>query len=241
MLEPQTAQEVIGYYARRIAQEVKLPSQFAALAPKVREFFENKAFGKTVNLDDQNTIRAMSTNVAHYVCVQTFREALLDTAIAEQEPKLLDADRLLSSTQPYPWSRPVYEAQKSVFNLVACDNEFEKAFAKFLDKAEDVKSFAKLPEIFGFAIDYTDGAGNLRSYYPDFVAIDTSGTYWLLETKGMGTEDVKYKDYAATLWCENASTLSGKLWKYLKVPQKEFERLQPETLADLGALVQISK
>src|SRR5262249_2469644 len=35
MPEPQTAQEVIGYYARRIAQEVKLPSQFAALAPKV--------------------------------------------------------------------------------------------------------------------------------------------------------------------------------------------------------------
>lgn len=34
--QPQTAQEVIGYCARRIAQDVKLPSQFAALAPKVR-------------------------------------------------------------------------------------------------------------------------------------------------------------------------------------------------------------
>lgn len=71
MPEPQTAQEVIGYYARRIAQEVKLPSQFAALAPKVREFFEQKAFGKTVDLDDHATIRAMSSNVAHYICVQT--------------------------------------------------------------------------------------------------------------------------------------------------------------------------
>ena len=37
--EPQTAQELIGYYARRIAEAVKLPSQFALLAPKVREFF----------------------------------------------------------------------------------------------------------------------------------------------------------------------------------------------------------
>ena len=35
MPEPQTAQEVISYYAKRIAQDVKLPSQFAALAPKV--------------------------------------------------------------------------------------------------------------------------------------------------------------------------------------------------------------
>lgn len=29
---------LIGYFARRVAQDVKLPSQFAALVPKVREF-----------------------------------------------------------------------------------------------------------------------------------------------------------------------------------------------------------
>ncbi len=49
--EPQTAEEVIGYYARRIAQDVKLPSQFAALAPKVREFLETKAFGERVDAE----------------------------------------------------------------------------------------------------------------------------------------------------------------------------------------------
>jgi type III restriction enzyme len=234
--EPQTPQEVIGYYARRIAQEVKLPSQFAALAPKVSEFFERKAFGKTVNLEDQATIKAMSTNVAHYVCVQTFKNALLGKAIAEQQPQLLGPDRPLSTTLPFPWSRLVYEARKSVFNLVACDNEFEKAFAKFLDGADDVKAFAKIPEVFGFAIDYTDG-GNLRSYYPDFAAVDTGGNYWLLETKGQETEEVKYKDQAAILWCENATTLTGKTWKYLKVRQKKFEQLQPESLSDLTALL----
>src|SRR5437773_366316 len=47
--EPQTPQEVIGYYARQIAQEVKLPSQFASLAPRIKEFFEKKAFGREVN------------------------------------------------------------------------------------------------------------------------------------------------------------------------------------------------
>jgi DNA or RNA helicases of superfamily II len=236
MPEPQTAQEVIGYYARRIAQEVKLPSQFAALAPKVREFFEHKAFGKRVDLDAPEVVKAMSSNVVHYVCVKTFRKALLGAAIAEQEPQLLGPDRMLSSTQPFPWSRPIYEARRCVFNLVACDNDFEKAFAKFLDLADDVKACAKLPEVFGFAIDYTDGAGNLRAYYPDFVAVDVQGTNWLLETKGQETIEAKHKARAATLWCENASELTSKAWKYLKVPQKEFERLQPETLADLGAL-----
>ena len=39
---PQTAEEVISYYARRIAQDVKLPSQFASLVPKVREFLATK-------------------------------------------------------------------------------------------------------------------------------------------------------------------------------------------------------
>jgi type III restriction enzyme len=237
MPEPQTAQEVIGYYARRIAQEVKLPSQFAALAPKVREFFENKAFGKRVDLDAPEVVKGMSSNVSHYVCVRTFRKALLGAAIAEQEPQLLSPDKMLSSTQPYPWSRPIYEARSCVFNVVACDNDFEKEFAKFLDLADDVNAFAKLPEVFGFAIDYTDGAGNLRSYYPDFVAVDDHGTNWLLETKGQETEETKHKANAATLWCENASELTSKTWKYLKVPQKEFERLQPETLADLGAVL----
>jgi type III restriction enzyme len=226
MPEPQTA------------HEVKLPSQFAALAPKVRQFFEDKAFGKSVGLDAPEVVKAMSSNVSHYVCVKTFRKALLGAAIAEQEPQLLSPDRMLSSTQPYPWSRPIYEARSCVFNLVACDNDFEKAFAKFLDLANDVKAFAKLPEVFGFAIDYTDEAGNLRSYYPDFVAVDGHGTNWILETKGQETEETKHKANAATLWCENATELTSKTWKYLTVPQKEFDRLQPETLADVGALLQ---
>lgn len=68
--EPQTAEEVIGYYARRIAQEVKLPSQFAALAPKVREFLETKAFGTRVELDAPGMIKAISSNVALYVTIQ---------------------------------------------------------------------------------------------------------------------------------------------------------------------------
>jgi type III restriction enzyme len=70
--EPQTAEEVIGYYARRIAQDVKLPSQFAALAPKVREFLETKAFGEEVALDDPVMIKAISSNVAQYVTVKSF-------------------------------------------------------------------------------------------------------------------------------------------------------------------------
>jgi type III restriction enzyme len=92
--EPQTAEEVIGYYARRIAQDVKLPSQFAALAPKVREFLEIKAFGEKVALDDPAMIKAISSNVAQYVTLKTFAEALRKLVISELEPQLLHAGRL---------------------------------------------------------------------------------------------------------------------------------------------------
>jgi type III restriction enzyme len=234
--EPQTAQEVIGYYSRRIAEAVKLPSQFAALAPKVREFFEEKAFGQTVDLSDHEVVKAMSTPVAHYVCVDVFSKELKQLTIAEQEPTLLEPERILSSCQPFPWSRQVWEGVKTVFNLVPCDNSFERAFAKFLDNAKDVQAFAKLPQAFGFSIEYTDGAMNLRSYYPDFAVVDSGGVRWLLETKGAETDDVSHKDAAAKQWCENATHLTKTRWQYLKVPQKAFEVLQPSRLSDLKAL-----
>jgi len=234
--EPQTAQELIGYYARRIAEAVKLPSQFATLAPKVRDFFENKAFGRWVDLSDMVTVRAMSTQVASYVCVQEFSRVLKQLSIADQEPQLLGPARMLSSCQPFPWSRKVYEANHCVFNMVPCDNDFEKAFAKFLDSADDIKAFAKLPQPFGFSIDYVDFGMNLRSYYPDFAAIDSEGRHWLIETKGMESSEVSQKDAAAENWCENASALTETVWKYRKVPQKGFEVLQPRHFGDLAVL-----
>jgi type III restriction enzyme len=236
--EPQTAEEVIGYYARRIAQDVKLPSQFAALAPKVREFLETKAFGEKVALDEPAMIKAISSNVAQYVTVKTFAEALRKLVISELEPQLLHAGRLLSETPPFPWSRATMEAGKSIFNLVPCDNEYEKEFARFLQKAEDVQRFAKLPDQFGFAIEYTDSVGNLRYYEPDFVVLTGDGIHYIVETKGLEDTNVANKDRAAQLWCENTTRLADKQWAYLKVLQTAYKQLQPTRFEDLFVLAQ---
>jgi hypothetical protein len=219
-----------------IAQRVKLPGQFAVIAPKVREWFELHAFGIAVDLNTPEVIKAMGSNMANYVCCDLFVKALAQLAIEEQTPEVLTPSQMLSSLEPFPWSRPVFEANKSVLNVVPCGNEFERAFAKFLDMALDVKAMCKIPESFGFTIEYTDGASNLRNYYPDFVAVDQDGTHWLLETKGAETEEVSFKDRAAMLWCENATKLTGTAWKYLKVKQTAFKQLQPDSLADLAAL-----
>jgi type III restriction enzyme len=236
--KPQTAEEVIGYYARRIAQDVKLPSQFSALAPKVREFLEMKAFGGQVNLSDPVMIKAISSNVAQYVTVKTFTDALGKLAISELEPQLLHAGRPLSETPPFPWSRATLAADKSIFNLVPCANAFEKAFAQFLQKADDVDRFAKLPEQFAFAIEYTDNAVNLRYYEPDFAVLTKDGTHYIAETKGLEDVNVANKDRAAQLWCENTTRLTSKPWAYLKVLQTAYEKLQPTRFEDLFVLEQ---
>lgn len=231
--EPQTSQEVISYYAKRIAQDVKLPSQFAALAPKVREFLSTQAFGKRVELDSPAMIHAISSNVAQYVTVDLFVKALRELVVEEQVPKLVESRRL-SSTPPFPYSRPnAFEASKTVFNLAATDNAFEEKFARLLQDAKDVASFAKLPEQFGFTIEYTDSMGSLRYYEPDFVAVLRDGVRYLIETKGREDPDVAHKDRAAALWCSNATSLTKQQWKYLKVPQIGFDKLEPTSFADV--------
>jgi len=234
--EPRTPEEIIGYYARLIASDLKLTAQFSVLAPKVTEFFERKAFGERVNLHDPAIIAAMNTNIAQFVVKKVFADVLREQIIEEVEPTLVTPARLLSSVQPFPYSRPIYEARKCVLNVVPCENEFERAFAKFLDQAGDVAAFCKLPDSFGFVIPYTDTSANLRNYRPDFVAVLTNGEHWLVETKGQENIDVARKDNAAALWCENASDLTGAAWRYLKVPQKQYEQLQPADFADLQTL-----
>ncbi|MCZ7556003.1 MAG: DEAD/DEAH box helicase family protein [Bacteroidia bacterium] len=239
----QTAQEVIGYYARRIAANLKLPSQFAALTPKLKEFFEKKAFGKEVELNDPAVVQAMSSNLASYVVTKEFEKALRDIIVEEKTPVLLTPERLLSSTPPFPFSskRKILESKKCVFNYVPCDNELEYAFAKFLNAADDVEAFAKIPEQFGFAIEYPDSLSNIRNYFSDFVARLTDGTRWIIETKGREDIEVRLKDQAAERWCENATLLTQHSWSYLKVPQSDFEKLRPSRFAELASCLSIDK
>lgn len=231
--QAQTSEEVIGYYARQIAQNVKLPSHFALIAPKIREFFERKAFGELVDLSAQGLIAAMSSNIASFVVVKEFEKALREMVIEIKEPLLLSSSRLLSTTPAFPTSRKLLEAKKTVFNYTVCGNEFEYDFAKFLDKAEDAAAFAKIPDQFGFSIQYTDTLANIRNYLPDFVTVTQDGTMWIMETKGREDIEVKLKDNAAVNWCNAASLLTGDRWRYVKVPQKDFVKLHPETVAEL--------
>ena len=75
--------------------------------------------------------------------------------------------------------------------------------------------------------------GNVRHYYPDFVAVDNGGLHYLIETKGLEDTNVANKDRAANLWCANAGELTGAMWRFVKVAQVDFSDLAGRTLSDV--------
>lgn len=77
------------------------------------------------------------------------------------------------------------------------------------------------------------GSRRDRDYEPDFVVVLSNRAHYLVETKGREDVDVAHKDRAAQIWCENATKLTDTAWGYIKVPQKEFDKLEPTPFSDL--------
>lgn len=234
MPQAQTSAEVVAYFSQEIAANLKLPAQFSALAPKVEQFLRQKVFGRNVVLDQPAVLRALNQPRV-YMCTAKFFLAVLRPAIVEKREPVLDTRaRKLSVTPPFPWSDKRADVKRTIFNLTPCGNNFEVAFAHFLNDAKDVATFANLGNLpTKLTIEYLDGENNLRHYEPDFVALAADATHWLLETKGREDPDVVHKDRRAEQWCEDVTTLSGVRWRYLKVPEKEFKKLNPHSLGDL--------
>ena len=230
---PNTCGEVISYYAARIGSEVNLPGHFDVIADKVREFFARRAFGQPVDLDDNDLAPVLARPYVGFLTIQGFARAIRPLTRQERQPVIAAPDLRLSESEPFPWSRPTCEATNTVFNLVAADNGFELEFARFLQAAPDVVKFAKLPNRLGFKIQYIANTGNIRHYYPDFVAVDSNGKHYLIETKGQEDTNVANKDRAANLWCDNATQLTSEAWQYVKVAQIDFNNLAGRTLADI--------
>jgi type III restriction enzyme len=234
MPKMQTSGEIIAYYAQSIAASLKLPAQFSVIAPKIEQFLREKAFGKEVKLNDAAVLQAMNESRVLILTEKVFLKLLRPLLTDEKEPKIGGMTRLLSTTPPFPWSGRVVEAKKTLFNLTPCGNEYEQAFANFLDNASDVVAFANLGNLSSkFSIEYLDAEANLRYYEPDFIALDTNGIRWLLETKGREDLDVNFKNARAEKWCEDVTNLTDTEWHFQIVKQKDFALLKPKTLSDL--------
>lgn len=237
-------QELLGSITNKVIDRAKLPSRFAELYPVVKTYVASRCFGRAVDLDSE-VIRShlsrleIQEGIAKYLA-RKIAELTLDRRAIEFE----HADFKLSETKPFSWRRnlPPLEAKKTVFNYVATYNDFERRFAEFLDRADDVLRFASLGTTeqgesgTRFRVDYLKPSGAIGFYYPDWVVVQKTKdaeVNWIIETKGRVWEGTDAKDEAMLLWCERVSAKTGARWRYKRIDQSDYDRCSPTRLTDL--------
>ncbi|MDE3001063.1 MAG: hypothetical protein OXU79_18460 [Gemmatimonadota bacterium] len=123
------------------------------------------------------------------------------------------------------------KAVKTISNFVATYNDFERIFAAFLDRAEDVARFEALGQTEQgnsaktLRIEYLKRSGAFGFYCPDWVVVqvtDGGEVYWVMETKVRVWDGTVDKDMVAREWCRRESEVTGNLWKYTSIDQSEF-------------------
>ena len=229
---PPLAQEIIASITSKVIKTAKLTGVFDDLYPIVRRYLKSRCFGSEIDLEKPD-IRLKLRDHMLQEGIAKYLARKIGELTAEIRPiKFKSKDFRLSETAPFTWRRnlPLLSCDKTIFNLVATYNDFEKSFARFLEKASDILRFASLGTTeqesgTSFRVDYLKPSGATGFYYPDWVAVqqmDGGEVNWIIETKGRVWEGTKAKDKAIRLWCEKVTQQTGKPWRYLRVNQTEF-------------------
>jgi type III restriction enzyme len=238
-------QEVLASVTNKIRAKAHLDGVFAELYPLVESYVANNCFGKPISLEDSTALSHLRT--AHIQeAIADYLAKVIGNFTAESKPVELQSRSLrLSETEPFQWRRdlPAMTSDKTIFNLVATFNPFERRFAEFLDSAGDIVRFAALGTTgqeagAKFRVEFLKPSGALGLYHPDFVAVQETGdseTHWILETKGRVWEDTEAKDAAITHWCKQVSSVTGTLWCFLRVNQVDFDSLSVDAFGELLA------
>lgn len=241
---PADYRSVIGFFARQLLKDLRLVGGYDVLYGKVKAFVRENLFeGSPVDLEDPVVLRNLSEPAAGKILFDSFTTAMNALTISETGSTRVEDWIKLSETRPFRTdNRPFQYSQKTVFSKTVGESRaggFELAFAAFLDRANDVKSFAKNYFAVGFKLDYVRSNGELSTYTPDFIVRDTQGVVWVVETKGREELDLPQKMWRLRQWTVDA-TAAGKAdgsitYRFLYVDQMGLEKHQPKGFAELAA------
>jgi len=246
---PPLAQDIIGSITNKVIRTAKLTGVFNDLYPIISKYLMNKCFGRQIDLESE-AVRSRLRTVILQEGIAKYLARKIGALTAEiREIEFESKDLKLSKTTPFTWRRnlPLFSCDKTIFNLVATYNDFEKKFARFLEKASDILRFASLGTTeqesgTSFRVDYLKPSGATGFYYPDWVAVqetDNGEVNWIIETKGRVWEDTKAKDRAISLWCKKVTEQTDKEWRYLRVNQSDFNSSSWSSLGELMESIQI--
>lgn len=241
---PADWRSVVGFFARQLLKEMRLVGGYDQLYPKVRDFIRDHLFERApVDLEDAVVLRNLSEPAPGKVLFDSFKAAINALTVRDAGSARIEDRIRLRDTRPFRTENRAYlPVKKSVFNRIVGEPNaggFELAFAKFLEDAPDVLSFAKNYLAVGFKLDYVRADGDLSNYVPDFIAKTADGTVYLIETKGRAELELPQKMARLKQWCEDASAASkpegGPEYRFAYVDQEGFERNPPKDFDGLRA------
>jgi type III restriction enzyme len=233
-------QSVVGFFVQRIMKELRLFGCYDILFGKVKSFITENLFNKSVDLNDSNILRNLSELDIVKIIVETFKKEVNNLTVSDIGDTEIKNYIKVSSARPFVVTDKAYLLpKKSVFNKIVGDSGFELEFADFLEKADDVVSFAKNYLEIHFKIDYKNASGAISSYYPDFFVKLNNKLVYIIETKGREDLDDIEKIKRLEQWCQDASERQKKIeYKMLYVKQEEWEKYKSK---DFEELVKIFK
>ncbi len=236
---PPTHQSVIGYIVGTIRRDLRLVGGLDILFGKVKHYIETRLFAAPVSLDDANVLRNLSEPEALPTILATFRKAINELTVVDRgTTEIRDRIKLSRARPSVVDSQPYLTPRKSIFNRVVGDSHFELEFAGFLDRCDDIVSFAKNAGNTGFKVEYRNAEGNISNYYPDFLVKEDEATYWIVETKGREDLDDPLKRERLVQWCVDATRRdSGRKYRPMYVREEVWQAADPRTFDELRRVI----
>lgn len=224
------------YFAQVIMKDLRLVGGYDVLYGKVKEFIQDYLFEFAVNLEDLNILRNLSELEATKTIIENFKKKINDLTVLDKgEAEIKDYIKI-SKCRPFVVKEQGYLVpQKSAFNKIVCDSHFELEMAAFLEKCEDIISYAKNYFAVHFKIDYRDADGEIRDYYPDFFVKVSQKELYIVETKGREDLDDPLKITCLKQWCDDVNKSQSEIMCHcLYVRQDEYEKYTPKNFQDLA-------
>jgi type III restriction enzyme len=241
---PADYRPIVAFFARQLMKQLRLVSGYEILYPKVRDFIRSNLFEQSpVDLEDPVVLRNLSETAPAKTLFDSFKAGMNALTIRDTGSARIEDRIHLRQTRPFRTSpRSFFVPTKSVFNKIVGEPRsggLELKFAKFLETAADVQSFAKNYLAVGFKLDYVKADGDLSTYTPDFFVRTSDGKIWIVETKGREELDLPQKLHRLAEWCEDATAAdadeTGTTYNWVYVDQKSFDEYRPDTFAALAA------
>lgn len=219
--------QVISEIVERIEKYIGINNFENSTSRFVNRYLNERCYGRQIRLNEDHIVADfVQSNSGDYIARYLSKELMRILL----RPTCVEID--LFSTVPFTWmcDVPLVNSSKTIFRSVATVNDFEREFAVFLDRCEDVIRFTSLAVADRRSLVVRDGCGSpfpsILPCDPDWIVVSRHNgdlRYWIVSTKNRPRDMQDQHQFMATEWCEIAKRTTGQCWRYIHVdPAKPF-------------------